>query len=327
MSGFLIDGDPVTSTITVSRPPPGFTAAHELHNQPLLPPTGSAAPRQKPHLSPAGSAAPRQSTYVPEMPGKSHLQTSHPTLPMANTIPSTFKPQPTDVPRLPVVYEPLLANTTSLAAQSSVLQQLALYENLLQQQQFIRSVALLVSQNMGAASLVNPFMVPLLNPAMIYSPIPVSERITNVGGSGLGISEVPSPQMNTSEQISPSGAGQLVAAANVSTEDCATAPATSSAHTETKEAPCVTSSGVSRLSVVNSNRELCTADVHCNEQPMAEANTAMTEFSSGSCESDNILVADSCGLTSESDVGFESQYVNEGTEPGSDLSTCSDEIY
>jgi hypothetical protein len=278
---------------------------------------------------------------------------------MANTIPSNFIPQPTDVPLLPVMYDvPLLATASSLAAQSSMLQQFALYETFLQQQQFMRPFALLVSPNIGAASLVNPFMMPVLNPPMMYTQISVSEKTTNVGRSEMGISEIPSTpsaQKNTSGQISPSGTGQLAAAANVSTEDSTSAPATSGTHTETKKLPSVISSGVSHLSViVNSSPETCTADVQCNEQPTAEAiaspkevkamsqvthaqeqskdelvhkvlsNTALTEFSSGSYQSDDTV---SHGLESVSDVGFESQYVHEGIKPGTDLSTSSDEIY
>jgi hypothetical protein len=104
--------------VTVSRPPPGFTAVSEVHKKPLI--------------SPTGSAAPGQSNYVPAMPGSS--QTLLPDVPMANTIVSNFIPQPTNVPIPPVMYDvPLLANASSLAAQSSVLQRLTLYENTLQQ--------------------------------------------------------------------------------------------------------------------------------------------------------------------------------------------------
>jgi hypothetical protein len=293
--------------------------------------------------------------------GQSHPPTSLPTLPMRNTVPSNFISQPADVPILPIVCDvPLLANTSSLAAQSSVLQQLALYEHFLQQQHLMRSFALLISQNMGAASLVNPFMMPVLNPPMMYTPTPVSERITNVGESELGISEVlhtPSPQMNTSGHVSPSGTGQLAVAANVSIEDSASVSVTSGTQTEAREPPSVISSSGSHLSVtVNSSPELYTGDVRCNEQPTAEAvespkqvtaasevadeqqqnkdklvhkaltNIAFTEFSSGSDQSGD-MVAVSHELESEYDIGFESQDVNEGIGSGADFSVTSDEIY
>jgi hypothetical protein len=209
---------------------------------------------------------------------------------------------------------------------------------------------------------MNPFMVPELNPRMVYVQTPGSNRITSVGQSELCTSEVPSCTLpshkNAAGQISPSGTGQLAATANVSAADSANAPATFDAHTETKEPPSVMSSGVSRLSVtVNSRPELCTADVLYDEQPTAEAitspmkvkavsqvtneqqqnknelvhkdlsNTALREFSSGCYQSDDMLVADSHGLESEPYAGFESQYVNDGREPATDLSTGSDDIY
>jgi hypothetical protein len=112
------------------------------------------------------------------------------------------------------------------------------------------------------------------------------------------------------------------------------------------------SSGVSHLSV-NSSTDLCTADVLCDEQPTGEAiaspkevkgaspvkneqqqnkdepvqktssNAALTDFSSDCYQSDDVVVADSRGLESESHVDFESQYVNNAT----DLSSSSEYIY
>ena len=97
-------------------------------------------------------------------------------------------------------------------------------------------------------------MVPHLNSPLVYIPTPGSERITNVGQSELGIAEVLSctlpSQKNASGQISPSGTGQLAAAAHVSVEDSASAPATFDTHTETKEPASVMSSVVSDLSVI-----------------------------------------------------------------------------
>ena len=361
----------------MSRPPPGFTAVSELHKQPLISPTGSAALGQSKYVPEMPGRAHQQTflpnipmantilsknTYVPETQGQSHLLISLPTLPMSNTIQSNFIPQPTSVPVPPVMYDvPLLANTSSLAAQSSVLQHLALYENFLQQQQLMRYYTLLASQNIGATSLMNPFMVPVLNPPMVYIPTPASERITDVEQPELGISEVPlctlPSQENASGQISPSCSGQLAAAAKVSAEDSASAYATFDTHTETKEPPYVMSSGVSHLSViVNSSPEKCAADLY-DEQLTAEAvaspkevkavsqvtneqkqnkgelvhkalsNTTLTKFSSCYYQSDDMLVAESHGLESESHFGFESQYMNEGREPGTDSSTSSDEIY
>jgi hypothetical protein len=297
-----------------------------------------------------------ESTYVPETQGQSHLLTSLPNFPVANTIQSNFIPQPTSLPVPPVLYDvPLLANASSLAAQSSVLQHLMLYEMLMHQEQWKRYYTLLLSQNIGAASLVNPFMVPELNNTpVMYIPTAGSERIINVGQSELGISGVPSctlpSQKNASGQISPSGTGQLAAASYVSAEDSASALATFDTHTETKEPASVMSSGVSHLSViVNSSTDLRTADVLCDEQPTASpkavkgvsavkneqqqnkdepvqkalSNTALTDFSSGCYRSGDMLVADLHGLESESHVGFESQYVSDAT----DWSSSSEYIY
>ena len=217
-----------------------------------------------------------------------------------------------------------------------------------------RYYTLLLSQNIGAALLVKPFMMPELNPPMVYIPTPGSERITNVGQSELGISEVLSctmpSQQNASGQILPSGTGQLVAAAHVS----ASAPATFDTETETKKPASVLSSVVSHLSAVNISTDLCTADVLCDEQPTAEAiaspkeevkgvsqvkneqqqskdelvqkalsNTALTDFCCGCCQADDMLVADSLGLESESHVDFESPYVSDAT----DLSSDSEDVY
>jgi len=363
----------MSSTVTVSRPPPGFTAVSELHKQPLLSPTGSAAPGQSKYF-PAmpGSSHPQtllpnipmantilsKSTYVPETQGQSPLLISLPNMPMANTIQSNLIPQPTNVLMPPVMYDvPLLANPSPLAAQSSMFQNLMLYHNIVQQEQLKRYYTLLLSQNIGAASLVNPFMVPELNPPVMYIPTLVSERITNVGQPELGISEIPSctppSQKNASGQISPFGTGQLAADAYASVEDAASAPAAYDTHTETKEPASVMSSGVSHLSViVNSSTDLSTADVLCDERPTAKAiaspkevkgvspvqneqqqhtdepvqkadNTALIDFSSGCYQSDDILVADSHGLESESHVDFESQYVRGATG----LSSSSEYVY
>ena len=261
----------------------------ELHKQPLISPTGSAAHGQTNNVPEMpGTSHPQtlltnlpmantnlsKSTYVPETQGQSHQLFSLPTLPMANAIQSNFIPQPTNFPMPPVYDVPLLANM-SLAAQSPVLQHLMLYENILHQEQLKRYYTFLLSQNIGAASLVNPFMLPELNPPMVYIPTPGSERLTNVGQSELGISEVLSctmpSQQNVSSQILPSGTGQLAAAAYVSAEDSASAPATFDTQTETKEPASVMSSCVSHLSAVNSSTDLSTADVLCDEQPATEA--------------------------------------------------------
>jgi len=364
----------MSSTVTVSRPPPGFTAVSELHKQPLISPTRSAAPGQSRYvLAMPGRSHPQtllpnvpmvntilsKSTYVPEPQAQLQLLIPVPNLPMANTIQPNFVPQPTNVSIPPVMYDvSLLANASSLAAQTSVLQRFITYDTILQLEQLKRYYALLFSQNIGAASVVNPFMVPELNPPRVYIPTPGSERITNVGQSELGISEVLSctlpSQKNASGQISPSGSGHLAAAAYVPAEDSASTPATFDTHTETKESASVMSSGVSHLSVtVNSSTNQCTAGVLCDERPTAEAiaspkevkgvspvkneqqqnkdepvekalsNTALTDFSSGCYQYDDMLVADSHGLESESRVDFESQYVSDAT----DLSSGSEYIY
>jgi hypothetical protein len=299
-----------------------------------------------------------KSTYVPETQGQSHQLISLPNLPIANTIQSNLIPQPTNVLMPPLMYDvPLLVNP-SLAAQSSMFQNLMLYHNIVQQEQLKRYYTLLLSQNIGAASLMNPFMVPELNPPMMYIPTPVSERITNVGQTEVGFSEIPSctlpSQKNAFGQFSPSGTDQLAAAAYASAEDSASAAATFGTHTETKEPASVMSSGVSHLSViVNSGTDLSTADVPCDERLTVEeiaspkkvkgvspvqneqqqhtdepaqkalSYTALKDFSSGCYQSDDMLVADSHGLESESHVDFESQYVSDAT----DLSSSSEFVY
>ena len=280
----------MSSSVRVSRPAPGFTTVSELCKQPLTYPTGSAAPGQRNYVPempgrshpqtllpnlPMENTIPSKSTCVPETQSQSHLLISLPTLPMANTIQSNFVPQPTNFPMPPVMYDVRLLADMSLAAQSPMLQHLMLYENILHQEQLKRYYTFLLSQNIGAASLVNPFMLPELNPPMVYIPTPGSERLTNVGQSELGISEVLSctmpSQQNVSSQILPSGTGQLAAAAYVSAEDSASAPATFDTQTETKEPASVMSSCVSHLSAVNSSTDLSTADVLCDEQPATEA--------------------------------------------------------
>jgi len=147
---------------------------------------------------------------------------------MVNTIVSNVIPQSANMLIPPVIYDiPLIANTSSLAAKSSMLQNLWLYENLLHQERLKAFYTFLV----------NPFIVPELSPPVVYIPTPGSERITNVGQSELGISDIPSctlpSQKNASGQISPSGTGQLAAAAHVSAEDPPSAPAAFDVHTET----------------------------------------------------------------------------------------------
>jgi hypothetical protein len=275
-----------------------------------------------------------------------------------NTIQSNFIPQPTNVPIPPVMYDaPLLANASSMAAQSSVVQHLMLYENLLHQEQLRRYCSMLFPHNIGAASLMNPFMVPELNPRMVYVPTLESDRITNVEQSELSTSEVPSCTLpshkNAAGQISP-GTGQSAATVDVSAEDSASASATFGTRTDTEEPASVMSSGVSHLSVIgNSSPELCAADVLCvptvEASPMkvkavsqvtkeqqqnknelvhkALCNTALREFSSGCYQADHMLVADPHGLESKSQVSLESQYVNDGREPATHSSTSSDDIY
>jgi len=255
----------------VRHPPPGFPALSELHKQPLISPVVSAA-------------APGQCKYIPAMPGSLHPQMPLPNLPMANTMQSDFIPQPSNVLMQPVMYhDPLLASALSLTAQLSVLYHL-LYENLLHWEQLKRYYTLWLLQNIGAPSLVNPFMVPVLNPPAVYIPTPGSEGITNVGQSELSMSEVPSctlpSQKNASGQISPSGTGQLAAAAYVSAEDTTSAPAKLDTHNETKAPASVMSYGISNLSV-NSSTDLCTADVLCDERPAVEAMASPKEEKSG----------------------------------------------
>jgi len=346
----------MSSTVTVSRPPPGFTAVSELHKQPLILPTGSAAPGQSRYVPampgrshpqtllpnvPMANTILSKSTYVPEPQAQSQLLISLPNLPMANTIQPNFIPQPTNVSIPPVMYDvSLLANASSLAAQTSVLQRYMLYDTILQQEQLKRYYALLFSQNIGAASVMNPFMVPELNPPVVYIPTPGSERITNVGQSELGISEVLSctlpSQKNAWGQISPSGTGHLATAAYVPAEDSASAPATFDTDTETKEYASVMSSGVlcderPKAEAIASPKEVKGVSPAKNEQqqnkdePMEKAlsNTALTNFSSNCYQYDDMLVADSHGLESESHIDFESRYVSDAT----DLSSGSEYIY
>jgi hypothetical protein len=258
---------------------------------------------------------------------------SLPNLPMDHTIQSNFIPQPTSVPILPVMYDvPLLANASSMAAQSSVLQHLMMYENMLHQEQLRRYCSMMFPHNIGAAMLMNSFMMPELNPRMMNG----SDRITNVEQSELGTWEVPSCTLPSHKiaagQISPSGTGQLAATADVSAKHSASAPATFGTHTETKEPP----SGVSHLSVIgNGSPELCAADVLCVKQPTVEATTspmkgkAVSQVTKEQQQNENELVHKALhnGLESKSQVCFESQYVNDGREPAAHLSSSSDDIY
>jgi hypothetical protein len=163
----------------VSCPPPGFAAGPQLQSQSCI--------------SSTGSAAPAQSETFREMQSQ-----SLPNMPYTNS--SDFIPQFTSVPEAPAMYDVrLFANTNPLLAQASTLQQLMYYEYLLQYQPLLRSLvmsnpafALLISQNISAASLANPFGVPMLNPSMLYSPSVTSHVINN-----LPVAVNSNPEMHT----------------------------------------------------------------------------------------------------------------------------------
>ena len=132
----------MSSSVRVSRPAPGFTTVSELHKQPLISPTGSAASGQRNYVPempgrshpqtllpdlPTAYTILSKSTYVPETQSQSHQLISLPTLPMVNTIQSNIIRQPTNLSMPPVMYDvPLLADV-SLAAHSPMLQHLMLY--------------------------------------------------------------------------------------------------------------------------------------------------------------------------------------------------------
>ena len=63
----------------------------------------------------------------------------------------------------------------SLASQLTVLQHRLLCENILLHEQLKQFYTLMLTQSICAASLVNPFMVPELNPPVVYIPTPGSE--------------------------------------------------------------------------------------------------------------------------------------------------------
>jgi hypothetical protein len=119
---------------------------------------------------------------------------------MPYTNSSDFIPQFTSVPEAPAMYDvSLFANTNPFLAQASTLQQLMYYEYLLQYQPLMRSLAMsnpafsfLISQNISAASLANPFGVPMLNPSMLYSPSVTSHVINS-----LPVAVNSNPEMHT----------------------------------------------------------------------------------------------------------------------------------
>jgi hypothetical protein len=259
----------------VSYPPPGFAAGPQLQSQS--------------HISSTGSEAPVQSETVTEMQNQSLSD-------MLHTNSSCFIPELTSVPVAPGLYDvPFFANTNPFLAQASALQQLMYYEYLLQHQPIMRSLvmsnpafALLISQNISAASLANPFGVPMLNPSMLYSPSVTSQDINS-----LPIAVNSNPEMDTVFVCSPPTA-----------EDVAS------------------EGGETVMSQVIVEQEQTKDDLIME----ASNNTVQTEFYSNSDQCD-IVQAKSCGMESDPGVFVESKYVNEGEEPSPTFSTSSDDIY
>ncbi|XP_033607617.1 tudor domain-containing protein 5 isoform X4 [Cryptotermes secundus] len=179
-----IAADLGSSTVTVN-PPPGFTAGPQLQSLS--------------HISSTGPETPEKSENFTEMQSQ-----SFPNMPYINS--SDFIQQFTSVPVAPAMYDvPLFTNTNPFLAQASTFQQLMCYEYLLQHQPLMRSLvmsnpafALLISQNISAASLANPFGVPMLNPSMLYSP-PVTTHDIN----SLSIAVDSNPEMDAVYVCSP----------------------------------------------------------------------------------------------------------------------------
>jgi hypothetical protein len=120
---------------------------------------------------------------------------------MPHTNLSNFIPRSTSLP----VYDiPSFTNTNPFLAQAYTIEQLMYYEYLLQQP-FMRALmmsdpalALLVARNISAASLANPFGVPMLNPSMLYSPSLTSRDINLLPGAVNN-----TPEMHTVSASSP----------------------------------------------------------------------------------------------------------------------------
>lgn len=259
----------------MSCPPPGFAAGPQPQSRSRILSTGSEATVK------SGTFTEIQSQSLPNM--------SHTNL-------SDFIPQFTSVPVAPAMYDiPLFANTNPFLAQASTLQQLMYYEYLLQHQPLMRSLvmsnpalALLISQNITAASLANPFGVPMLNPSLLYSPALTSHDINN-----LPVAVNSNPEMDTVYVCSP--------------------PAAEDVESERGEAV---------MSEVIDEQEQSKDDLMME----ASNNTVYTGFYSNSDQGD-VVQAKSCGMESDSGVFVESKCVNEGEEPGPTLSTSSDDVY
>jgi hypothetical protein len=143
----------------MNRPPTGFTAEHQTVM--YLPSTGFTAP------APSETLTEMQSQSLPNMP---------------HTSSSNFIPMSTSVP---VYAIPSFTTTDPFLVQADTIEQLTYYKYLLQHQPFMRALvmsdpapALPIARNISAASLENPFGVPMLNPSMLYSPSLTSHDIS-----------------------------------------------------------------------------------------------------------------------------------------------------
>jgi hypothetical protein len=257
----------------VRCPPPGFAAALQPQSQSYISSTGSGAPAQ------SGTVTEMQSQSLPNMP---------------NTNSSNFMAQSTGFPVAPAIYDvPLFANANPFLAQASVLQQLMYYEYLLQHQPLMRSMVLdpamafLISQNISAASLANPFGVPMLNPSVLYSP-----PVTSCGISHLPVGINNNPELHRVDVRSP------------------------------RVEAVVASEG--EETVVS--KDIDEQEQNKDDLVMEASNTKVSGFYSNSDQCD-IVQEKPCGLESDPDVSIESKYVNEGEEPSPSFSTSSDDIY
>ncbi|XP_069677242.1 uncharacterized protein [Periplaneta americana] len=192
-------------TVTVTRPPPGFTSDTSVANKQPLPAEGPSASIQK--------AADFRDVQNPTFP---QLQTPHSNINQPNYL----------VPQTPCV-NPVQMFPGSYFPQTVPVQQpMSLSEQLLQQQilQTIMfsdpALAMLVSSQMAAnhikavAAMNTAPAFPVLNPPVMFNPAPVNprttvtERAANLGQSEVDISEISTALCKDStSQYQPSTSG------------------------------------------------------------------------------------------------------------------------
>ncbi|XP_069690144.1 tudor domain-containing protein 5-like isoform X4 [Periplaneta americana] len=174
-------------TVTVTRPPPGFTSDTSVTNKQPLPAEGPSASMQK--------AADFRDVQSPTFP---QLQTPHSNINQPNYL----------VPQTPCV-NPVQMFPSSYFPQTVPVQQPMSFSEQLLQQQILQTImfnnpalAMLVSSQMAAnhikavAAMNTALAFPVLNPPVMFNPAPinprttVTERAANLGQSEVDISEI-----------------------------------------------------------------------------------------------------------------------------------------